>query len=570
MIPWNPTVFGRNLPKECQDKIVAFQKGGQKILCVAFPPARGNRWSVITDQTFFNRNIPDECHQKMLEFQNAGQKILWVAYPPAGDNRWSVITNKTFFNRNIPDECHEKMLAFQNAKASVICVSFPPAGGNRWSVITNKGTFFNRGIPDECHTKMNSFGEKVVSVTFPFPGGNRYTILGENGKFFCRNNPSGCHRVMRAMSNSGVGALSMVGFHPSGAYAIVSDADPAGKAHPVLSSGGKKFSLDTFAATLKTQLDGSTICKYGFVARYKGAIRAWASGPKRTAANPPEQAFSVFDWFNPASVAKTVTAVALLHVIGKKGLTIEEKIYKWLAKAWNIPQSIKTISVKELLHHTSGIRLGGYTYAELQAVVEAGINMEDKEDASYKNTNYALARIVTAYLAGHKTSDADQGTATAQKFIAYCQTNIFDPLGIPDVEWKPDADEPTEFYPEPPGNSGGTSYGDWSLRPGSAGSHLSLAELSIFIEKLAGTNVLLPQAMRTQMDNEGLGVGKHGSGKGEYCSKGGYFPGSMNGGAELHSAIYKYTNGVQLAIVYNGEGDKSKLDVEKAYDGAWK
>ena len=80
--PWNPTVFGRNLPKECRNKISEFQKAGHKVLCVAFPPTGGNRWSVITDQTFFNRNIPDECHQKMLEFQNAGHKVTWVAFRP--------------------------------------------------------------------------------------------------------------------------------------------------------------------------------------------------------------------------------------------------------------------------------------------------------------------------------------------------------------------------------------------------------------------------------------------------------------------------------------------------------
>nr|SPS05429.1 protein of unknown function [Candidatus Nitrotoga fabula] len=571
MTPWNPTVFNKNIPKECQDRIASFQQEGHKILCIAFPAEGGNRWSLITNRGFFNRGIPDECHDKMREFHKAGEKVVWVAFPPAGGNRWSVITDKGFFNRNIPDECHDKMQEFHKAGNRMISVSFPPAGGNRWSVIT-ASTFFNRGIPDECHDKMREFhqkGEKVISVGFPFAGGTRYTIITRNGEFFNRNSPGGCHRVMRAMSNSGVGQLAMVGFHPSGAYVIVSDADPAGKPQPALTNNGKTFSIDDYAANLKAQLDSKT-CKYGFMVRYKSAMRAWAAGPKRTADNPPEQRFSVFHWFNPASVTKTITAVALLHVIHKKGLTIEEKIYKWLPKAWNIPDSFKTISVKELLHHTSGIRSGVLTYDELKDMVEAGINLKDKKVPEYQNTNYALARIVVAYLNGHKSSNADQASATAQNFIKYCQANIFDPLGIPGVEWKPDADDPTEFYPNPPGDSAGTSYGDWSLRPGSAGVHLSLAELSLFVAKLADTDVLLPQAIRTQMDNEGLGLGKHGSGKGEYYSKGGYFPGRKNGGAELHSVIAKYTNGVQLALVYNGDSATAQFDMEKAYNDAWK
>lgn len=571
MSSWNPTVFSKNLPKECRDKIAEFQKEGHKILCVAFPPGGGNRWSVITNKGFFNRGIPDECHEKMREFHKAGAKVLWVAFPPAGDNRWSVITNKGFFNRGIPDECHEKMREFHAAGERVISVAFPPAGGNRWSVITNKG-FFNRGISDECHEKMREFhkaGEKVVSVGFPFAGGNRYTIVAENGGFFNRNSPGGCHRVMRAMNNSGVGQLAMVGFHPSGAYAIVSDADPAGKTQPELKNGTKKFSLDTFAANLKKQLDGK-VCKYGFMLRYKGAMRAWASGLKRTSDNPPEQEFTVFDWFNPASVGKVITGVALLHIVDKKGLTIDEKIHKWLPKAWSIPDSITTITVKELLSHTSGIRSGARTYDELKEVVEAGIDLEDKKKREYQNGNYALARIVVAYMNGHKAGSTDQATATAQNFIKYCQANIFDPLEIPNVEWKPDADDPTEFYPNPPGDSSGTSYGDWSLRPGSAGVHLSLAELSMFVAKIAETNVLLPLARRKEMDTHGLGWDT--SGNATLHRKGGYFPGSKNGGAELHAMIGKYSNGVQIALVYNGsfeDDDPKKFDLSKAYDNAW-
>jgi hypothetical protein len=38
----------------------------------------------------------------------------------------------------------------------------------------------------------------------------------------------------------------------------------------------------------------------------------------------------------------------------------------------------------------------------------------------------------------------------------------------------------------------------------------------------------------------------------------------------LHSAIAKYTNGVQVVVVYNGAGDASKLDMELAYEDAWK
>ncbi|MCL4262285.1 MAG: beta-lactamase family protein [Anaerolineae bacterium] len=545
-----------------------FASKGARFRCIAFPFEGGNRWSIVTDKGFFNRNIPDECHEKMLEFTAAGHKILCVAFPPPGGNRWSVITDKSFFNRNIPDECHDKMVEFTAAGQKILWVAFPPAGGNRWSIITNK-SFFNRNIPDECHDKMVEFtaaGQKVLSVAFPRAGGNRWTIL-TNKSFFNRNISGACHRVMRSMTNCGVGMLRVVAYHPSNAFAVLSDAAPQGRRHVPLVVDGQRFSIDVFAASLRAQLDGKVV-KYGFMVRYGSAIRAWAAGPKRTAANPPAQEFTVYDWFNPASVTKTITAVALLQLIEKNGLTINEPIHLHLPTSWDIPASVKTVTVKELLNHTSGFRSGVVTYDALQELVENGINLADKVP-KYENTNYGLARIVAAYLNGHLEDDSDQSKATCQNFINYVQKQIFDPLGIPNVQWKPDADDPTEFYPDPPGESGGTSYSDWTLKPGSAGVHLSIAELSMFVDKLSDTNDLLSAAMRAQMDAEELGWGAHGAGKGLYYSKGGAFPASMNSGAALRSVIIKYANGVQAVVVVNGDINFGDDDVANAYNAAW-
>ena len=102
---------------------------------------------------FANHNVPGECHTKMLGFRAAGETILSVAFPPAGGNSWSVVTDRSFFNRGVPSECHAKMQEFRQAGQQILCVAFVPAGGNRWSVITDQ-SFFNRGIPAECHAKM--------------------------------------------------------------------------------------------------------------------------------------------------------------------------------------------------------------------------------------------------------------------------------------------------------------------------------------------------------------------------------------------------------------------------------
>ena len=128
--------WNTNIPDECRQEMDRLASTGHNIGWVAFPPAGGNSWSVITDRTIFNRNIPPECHNTMVSFLNAGHRLLCVAFPRAGGNSWSFITDRTIFNRNIPPECHNKMTEFLNAGHRLLCVAFPPAGGNRWSVIT--------------------------------------------------------------------------------------------------------------------------------------------------------------------------------------------------------------------------------------------------------------------------------------------------------------------------------------------------------------------------------------------------------------------------------------------------
>jgi len=43
-------VFARDIPEECQEKLNAYALAGHQILCVAFPPAGGNRWTIVTDE----------------------------------------------------------------------------------------------------------------------------------------------------------------------------------------------------------------------------------------------------------------------------------------------------------------------------------------------------------------------------------------------------------------------------------------------------------------------------------------------------------------------------------------
>jgi CubicO group peptidase (beta-lactamase class C family) len=264
-------------------------------------------------------------------------------------------------------------------------------------------------------------------------------------------------------------------------------------------------------------------------------------------------------------VTKTITAVTLLQLIEQKQLQITEPIAAHLPAAWTLGPNVDTITVAELLNHTSGFRGGASTYADLEELVADGVKLADKTD-EYSNCNYNLARVVVAELKGDVVGQPNQAQATSQSFIAQVQRGVFDKLGIPGVLWKAEA-EPTLFYPTPPGGSLGTTYGDSTSTPGSTGVRLSLAELSMFVESMAETNTLLSAGMRSEMDASGLGWARTTDvDEGFYHRKRGYHPAKQNGGAELNTGIYKFSNGLQVVLLHNGPGG---VDVAGAYDAAW-
>ena len=323
------------------------------------------------------------------------------------------------------------------------------------------------------------------------------------------------------------------------------------------------FDLKRAADGLEASLQGQVV-KYGFEVRRGMSVIRRADGPKRTAADAPAMDFTVHDRFNPASVSKSVTAVAMLQLLHEKNVGIDTPVHTYLPTNWAIPLNNKTITFKEVLNHTSGLRGenagGGYEYSHMKTLMEHEIDLADKVD-DYENVNYALLRILVASLDGYSDWVNSPGPNTAARFISYVNREIFSPLGIYNVEYKPAAFAPTLFYPDPPGDAHGTPYGDWTLKPGSAGGHNSVHELAVFTDAtFKGT--LLPGTKLAELKAHSLGFGDYGTlPDGSQCwGKGGYFPAGMNGGAELNSVVLHCSNGLTGMLVINGApGAGSKL-----------
>jgi CubicO group peptidase (beta-lactamase class C family) len=354
----------------------------------------------------------------------------------------------------------------------------------------------------------------------------------------------------------------------SARYAAIWHAEPTALKGSYCSNA-QCFDNTRFANKLETSLQG-TVAKFGFEVRRGLSVIRRAQGPKRTAIDAPASNFTAFDRFNPASVSKSVTAVATLQLLSKRAISINAAIYPYLPTNWSIPQNNKTITFKQVLNHTSGLRGenagGGYEYANMKTLMQHQINLADKV-SNYENVNYALLRILVASLDGYSDWVNNPGPNTAARFISYVNARVLNPLGIYNVKYKADAVAPTLFYPNPPGLAHGTAYGDWTLRPGSAGSHVSVHELAVF-GAATFNGMLLSSTATSNLKQYGLGFGDYGLlPDGSRCwGKGGYFPGSMNGGAELSSVLVSCSNGLTGMLVVNGQVDSGSkfMDALKA------
>ena len=349
--------------------------------------------------------------------------------------------------------------------------------------------------------------------------------------------------------------------------------------------GDSCLTLEKFSQNLQAELDGRVV-KYAFVLRHGLASTSHAAGKRRTASDPPEQDFTIDHRYNPASVTKVITAVALLQLIEKNNLSIQDKIWTYLPKHWIIPNSIKEISFRQLLRHTAGIRFDpGNTLADIRTSIEHGVNLSDtatgcdgSAEICYKNINYAICRVLIAYLDVYRPStipfnNGIEELIISKRFIDYMQKNIFDKLNISSVTCTPPANGGTLFYPFPAGSFHGTDFGDWALSGGPAGIQLSTNELSTFLLQLRISTILLSKNMLQIMDDNSFGwdvppAGSPWNVDGDECnSKGGWFPGDATH-AQLNSCIMDFKNGLQITLVSNGMADIFGA-ISNAYKKSW-
>lgn len=147
--------------------------------------------------------------------------------------------------------------------------------------------------------------------------------------------------------------------------------------------------------------------------------------------------------FDAASVAKQFTGLAIAILIEQGKLSLDDDVRKHLPE---VPDFGKPITVRHLLHHTSGLRdwfealvLSGMAPSDLitlDTILEMVRRQRDLDFApgkehSYSNTGYNLLAAMVARVTG-------------QSFRAWTDENLFRPLRMRNTHF---CDDPTELIP---------------------------------------------------------------------------------------------------------------------------
>ena len=294
-----------------------------------------------------------------------------------------------------------------------------------------------------------------------------------------------------------------------------------------------------------------------------------------------------FREMNIASVTKTITAAAVLKLMEKNKLDLDESIRVWLPDEWDVHPSIEQLTWGELMTQTSGMdgNLSAFTtsFEKLQSNMKQGIKPADKTYA-YQNANFGIFRVIIPALLGvnlYGDPDTPPDVLAAETYVNYLKTQVFDQdETLPDC--KPDEAKfgfATRAYTFPYNGKKGFDMGDWSLGCGGGGLHLSAHELARFQVRLRYTNEILGPLARKRMNDGFLGYMDPASTPsyswnsgafGTYRSHGGDL--NYTTGEGIDTCAINFPIAVQAVVLINSRNGSYPYQcaaLAQAFDAAW-
>lgn len=303
-----------------------------------------------------------------------------------------------------------------------------------------------------------------------------------------------------------------------------------------------------------------------------GASASVSDGAARRSPNDAPRSMSEKERISIASVSKTITAATLVKVVAWKEKSLEDKAYLYLPSDWTFSPSFKTVTLRQLLNHTSRvwdataddppIPLCGIDLAGLKACVAKPLNAPG---ARYANANYALIRLILVKLYGLPATTAEE---YGSQYVTIVNRQTFNSAGLPFETCKSPQTNPALSYKSVTDNGDtkvffagnfdwtevkkGQNWGDMTAICGSQGWNLNSRELATFMRSLMLTDRILPQKpLVNQMRTDGLGLFWSNFGGGlEAYSHGGWHPAGWNMG-EVNTLIITFNNDITFGAIVN-------------------
>ncbi len=142
--------------------------------------------------------------------------------------------------------------------------------------------------------------------------------------------------------------------------------------------------------------------------------------------------------FEAGSVSKQFTAAAVLLLAEDGKLSLDDPVRKYIPE---LPDYAASITVRQMLHHTSGLRdwgnvawIGGWprgtrvhTHDHVLDILgrQEALNFAPGTRFSYSNSGYNLSAILVSRVAG-------------ESFADFTRKRIFEPLGMTRTSWRDD------------------------------------------------------------------------------------------------------------------------------------
>jgi CubicO group peptidase (beta-lactamase class C family) len=410
---------------------------------------------------------------------------------------------------------------------------------------------------------------------------------------------------------------------------------PAAYPHP-----GKTFNAQYFQSQITSLLSASPPTGYAGPVGYQLSVRApltvaspaplnagvvidLAAGnvvgykplPSGSAQDMGNPAMDVARRFDLASVAKTITAVAVLAAFDElaeynnpQQVTLESSINPYLQMIWpgGVHTSVQSITFRDLLRHTTPLcsngRTGGDSYASLKALMaqapsppdgawKPGPNSGQNGIYTYCNHNYALMRILLPLLVEGRAAfrnpddslktDAEIDKLTAVSYRNYVRSKVFDPIGLSGVDDLYTGAAPETIYfgsdglavPDKVNVGVGANWGydqraDTTVRTAGSGAwFLSAKEYSLFIANLWAGNIIPTSTVLKLLTPYSLGMdlGSLPGGQTTWGKNGG------GGWGGPWAQWVTFADGYTAVLLSNSPAGaiSFRAMLEQSYDAAW-